>query len=564
MRTDQLRLDSTHFQNYVGLVGDQVASMGMENASSSSTVQWKYDAFVKHEEKEEKTRVDKWRDALSQVGNLAGWHLNNTRPESQVIQDIVVWMHDLLGEMGKNMVRQECLDDPGKRSRLWDYEDINKVLKKNKGTETLKAMDIVKSLPSSFQLDELVQLCLQQSKIQQLWKGIKNFDKLKFIDLTDSVDLFITPDFTGVPNLEKLVLVRCTNLPWLDILEVAVACFRSKVVNYQTSLTLLFLKFTFLKVAFQKVAKASQYFLLKCWIKVNGFESASPIRSSFKANYGRVSSRHLWRLYLSHRYFDSQWGENFRQIDGNGSNEIEIRIDTSNKVEKVGIHYDIINDSASKGTQNKRSHDEGDGAGPFGEGYSIDEPPLKRRKFWTALFDKIKRQKWNEIMRQGWDKTKSQGWDELRELRGFRVVLTRSFAGMPMAIRWERLGQGKLKLNIGGSAQRKSGLAGGGGVLRDDQGNWVLGYSRKIGRTTRFLAAWRALRDGLHLCLSKNHLDVEVELDAEIFAYALATTQQSDQPVSPLMDDLMDHSIDRFEELEKRSGNFNTLALKKM
>ena len=30
-----------------------------------------------------------------------------------------------------------------------------------------------KSLPSSFQLDELVQLCLQQSQIQQLWTGIK-------------------------------------------------------------------------------------------------------------------------------------------------------------------------------------------------------------------------------------------------------------------------------------------------------------------------------------------------------------------------------------------------------
>ena len=30
-----------------------------------------------------------------------------------------------------------------------------------------------KSLPSSFQLDELVQLCLQWSKIEQLWIGIK-------------------------------------------------------------------------------------------------------------------------------------------------------------------------------------------------------------------------------------------------------------------------------------------------------------------------------------------------------------------------------------------------------
>ena len=108
------------------------------------------------------------------------------------------------------------------------------------------------------------------------------------------------------------------------------------------------------------ITKPSKDFLLTCWIKVNGFESASPIRSSSRVNYGSVSSHHLWQLYLSPHYFDSQWGENFRQIDGNGSNKIEIRISTSNnlEVERVGIHYDIINDSAPKGTQNKRSHDE--------------------------------------------------------------------------------------------------------------------------------------------------------------------------------------------------------------
>ena len=35
--------------------------------------------FGKHEEKENKERVEKWKDALRQVGNLAGWHLKNTR-----------------------------------------------------------------------------------------------------------------------------------------------------------------------------------------------------------------------------------------------------------------------------------------------------------------------------------------------------------------------------------------------------------------------------------------------------------------------------------------------------
>ena len=43
----------------------------------------------------------------------------------------MVWMNDLLEEMGRNLVFQECLDDLGKCSRLLVYKDIDKVLEKN-------------------------------------------------------------------------------------------------------------------------------------------------------------------------------------------------------------------------------------------------------------------------------------------------------------------------------------------------------------------------------------------------------------------------------------------------
>ena len=36
-------------------------------------------AFGKHEENENKERVEKWRDALTQVGNISGWNLENIR-----------------------------------------------------------------------------------------------------------------------------------------------------------------------------------------------------------------------------------------------------------------------------------------------------------------------------------------------------------------------------------------------------------------------------------------------------------------------------------------------------
>nr|XP_025611778.1 TMV resistance protein N-like [Arachis hypogaea] len=48
------------------------------------------------------------------------------------ISNDCVSMHDLIREMGREIVRGECLDDPGKRSRLWDSCDTYEVLKYNK------------------------------------------------------------------------------------------------------------------------------------------------------------------------------------------------------------------------------------------------------------------------------------------------------------------------------------------------------------------------------------------------------------------------------------------------
>ena len=42
-----------------------------------------------------------------------------------------IWMHDLIQQMGREIVRQECPKDPGKWSRLWDYEHIYRILRKN-------------------------------------------------------------------------------------------------------------------------------------------------------------------------------------------------------------------------------------------------------------------------------------------------------------------------------------------------------------------------------------------------------------------------------------------------
>jgi len=42
-----------------------------------------------------------------------------------------LWLHDLLEEMGREIVRRESFEEPGRRSRLWFWEDILHVLKNN-------------------------------------------------------------------------------------------------------------------------------------------------------------------------------------------------------------------------------------------------------------------------------------------------------------------------------------------------------------------------------------------------------------------------------------------------
>ncbi|KAJ8759314.1 hypothetical protein K2173_006834 [Erythroxylum novogranatense] len=50
-------------------------------------------------------------------------------------------MHDLLQEMGREIVRQES-NDPRHRSRLWDVEEIRRVFEENEGTEAIEIQSI--------------------------------------------------------------------------------------------------------------------------------------------------------------------------------------------------------------------------------------------------------------------------------------------------------------------------------------------------------------------------------------------------------------------------------------
>ncbi|XP_016647951.1 PREDICTED: TMV resistance protein N-like isoform X2 [Prunus mume] len=176
-------------------------------------------------------------------------------------------MHDLLQDMGREIVRQESLDEPGKRSRLWRSEDVNHVLSKNTGTEAIEGIVLhqveprvvcanansfsmmkrlrflvinnvdllnkleylpnslrildwlqfpLKSLPPSFNPKNLHELNMRNSCIEHLWKGMTPSYYLKMIDLSHSLNLVKTPDFRGIPSLERLILQGCIRLHEVD------------------------------------------------------------------------------------------------------------------------------------------------------------------------------------------------------------------------------------------------------------------------------------------------------------------------------------------------------------
>lgn len=62
-------------------------------------------------------------EGIDSLGNKALIHISNNS---------TIQMHDLIQQMGWEIVRRECKNDPGRRSRLRDIEEVYEVLKNNK------------------------------------------------------------------------------------------------------------------------------------------------------------------------------------------------------------------------------------------------------------------------------------------------------------------------------------------------------------------------------------------------------------------------------------------------
>ncbi|PON42392.1 TIR-NBS-LRR-like protein [Trema orientale] len=223
-----------------------------------------------------------------------------------------LWMHDLIQEMGWEIVRQECIKEPGMRSRLWITDDICHVLKnvsvtlfvlnfqggakvegiflnisKIRGNH-LKLKPVVfkkmhnlrllkisgdfgqmdncklhlpqgldtlpdslrylnwieyplKSLPSNFMPQNLVELNMPSSQLEQLWSEFQHLENLKVVKLSFSTKLTHIPDFSRA-NLKSLYLNGCNSLVavpplrFQQVLDKRVRKERKKRISFATLL----------------------------------------------------------------------------------------------------------------------------------------------------------------------------------------------------------------------------------------------------------------------------------------------------------------------------------------
>ncbi|CAA0403325.1 unnamed protein product [Arabidopsis thaliana] len=194
------------------------------------------------------------------------------RSRIHIDADGYIVMHCLLQQLGKEITRGQCLDEPGKRKFLVDSLEISDVLADETGTETVLGISLdmseiedqvyvsekafekmpnlqflwlyknfpdeavklylphgldylprklrllhwdsypKKCLPSKFRPEFLVELTMRDSKLEKLWEGIQPLKSLKRMELSASTKIKDIPNLSRATNLEKLYLRFCKNL----------------------------------------------------------------------------------------------------------------------------------------------------------------------------------------------------------------------------------------------------------------------------------------------------------------------------------------------------------------
>ncbi|XP_057990111.1 disease resistance-like protein DSC1 isoform X2 [Hevea brasiliensis] len=145
------------------------------------------EAFSKH--KKEVKILEGWRHALIEISNLAGWDSRNIRELKMLKAYHLTCMSRGQLQLPSGL---EFLPE-GLRYLHWDRYPLN-------------------YLPLKSCTKYLVELHMPRSNLTDLWNGDEALGNLKFLDLSNSLELTRVPDLSSVPNLEVLRLSECRSL----------------------------------------------------------------------------------------------------------------------------------------------------------------------------------------------------------------------------------------------------------------------------------------------------------------------------------------------------------------
>ncbi|KAM7470190.1 hypothetical protein LguiA_008373 [Lonicera macranthoides] len=147
----------------------------------------------------------------------------------------VLRMHRLIRDMGREIVRQES-HEVGGRSRLWHHGDSFRVLQNETGTNTVEGLILdmrmveeVGNTAKKRRYEEFHGKSILLKHASSLKRRLLGFvsgqsvsttltslheflESLKILDLSFSEWLVRTPNFLGLPNLERLILKGCMSL----------------------------------------------------------------------------------------------------------------------------------------------------------------------------------------------------------------------------------------------------------------------------------------------------------------------------------------------------------------
>ncbi|KAJ4963093.1 hypothetical protein NE237_023032 [Protea cynaroides] len=68
------------------------------------------------------------------------------------------------------------------------------------------------SVPTNFDMENIIVLDMENSSVKEVWKEIKLLKRLKILNLSHSRDLIKTPNFLGLPSLERLIFEGCISM----------------------------------------------------------------------------------------------------------------------------------------------------------------------------------------------------------------------------------------------------------------------------------------------------------------------------------------------------------------